>query len=73
MYPPRERWAGPGPSPPTEPDRAPSCGSDEWEPLAGADLLERLRITGRPRPRADPDLAVRLRDGLEQGLRPPSS
>jgi hypothetical protein len=43
-------------------------GPDQWEPLAGADLLERLRITGRPRPQADPDLTTRLRDGLEQGL-----
>jgi hypothetical protein len=36
--------------------------------LAGAGLLERLRDTGRPRPRTDPDLVVRLRTGLEQGL-----
>ena len=32
------------------------------------DLLDRLRVTGRPRPKADPDLAARLREGLEQGL-----
>ena len=40
-----------------------------WEPLSGEDLLERLRITGRPRPRAHPDLVERLRSGLESGLR----
>jgi len=45
-----------------------SRGCDQWEPLAGVELLERLRITGRPRPKADPDLAARLRDELEQGL-----
>ncbi len=39
-----------------------------WQPLAGAGLLERLRDTGRPRPRTDPDLVARLRSGLEQGL-----
>jgi hypothetical protein len=31
-------------------------------------LLERLRITGRPRPKPDPDLVVALRRGLESGL-----
>ena len=44
---------------------APSHG---WQPLAGAALLERLRITGRPRPPADPELATRIRRTLEQGL-----
>jgi hypothetical protein len=39
-----------------------------WEPLAGPDLLERVRNTGRPRPNADPDLVRRLRSGLEAGL-----
>jgi hypothetical protein len=39
-----------------------------WEPLAGSDLLERVRNTGRPRPNADPDLVGRLRSGLEAGL-----
>ena len=39
-----------------------------WQPLAGAALLERLRNTGRPRPRSDPDFAHMLRDRLEHGL-----
>ena len=39
-----------------------------WEPLSGDALLERLRITGRPRPRAGAELVQRLRDGLEAGL-----
>lgn len=41
-----------------------------WQPLAGDALLERLRDTGRPRPRTDRDLALRLRAGLEEGLLP---
>ncbi|HEX3980796.1 MAG TPA: hypothetical protein VHW93_06215, partial [Acidimicrobiales bacterium] len=43
-----------------------------WEPLAGHDLLERVRNPGRPRPDADPELARRLRAGLEAGLVPPA-
>jgi hypothetical protein len=39
-----------------------------WEPLSGPDLLERLRVTGRPRPRSRPELVQRLRSGLESGL-----
>lgn len=39
-----------------------------WEPLCGEDLLDRLRVTGRPRPRAHPDLVQRLRSVLESGL-----
>jgi hypothetical protein len=39
-----------------------------WEPLAGESLLERLRITGRPRPEAHPELVQRLRSVLESGL-----
>ncbi len=42
----------------------PEFGS--WHPLAGRALLERLRFTGRPRPRVDPDLARRLRGIVEQ-------
>ncbi len=56
--------------PPQEP--APGIGHrvhpGRWEPLAGHDLLERVRNTGRPRPDADPELARRLRSGLEAGL-----
>jgi hypothetical protein len=37
-----------------------------WHPLAGPALLDRLRFTGRPRPRVDPDLARRLRGIIEQ-------
>jgi hypothetical protein len=40
----------------------------QWEPLAGAELLSRLRFTGRPRPAADPDRRRRLRNVLESGL-----
>jgi hypothetical protein len=39
-------------------------------PLAGGALLERLRNTGRPRPHADPHLARRLRDWLEDAVGP---
>jgi PD-(D/E)XK nuclease superfamily protein len=41
---------------------------EEWQPLAGAALLERLRVTGRPRPVLDPALSRRLRDRLDDGL-----
>ncbi len=41
---------------------------EEWQPLAGAALLERLRVTGRPRPSLDPTLSRRLRDRLDTGL-----
>ena len=44
----------------------PEFGS--WHPLAGGALLDRLRFTGRPRPRVDPDLAGRLRGIVEQGM-----
>ena len=42
--------------------------SARWQPLAGAALLERLRVTGRPRPAADPALSGDLRSFLESGL-----
>ncbi len=41
----------------------------DWQPLAGASLLERLRVTGRPRLKADPELRRELREGLESGIR----
>jgi hypothetical protein len=43
--------------------------SHSWQPLAGAALLERLRITGRPRPKPDPEFAATFRQNLEDGLR----
>jgi hypothetical protein len=43
--------------------------SHGWQPLAGASLLERLRVTGRPRLKADPELRRELREGLERGIR----
>ena len=39
-----------------------------WRPLAGAALLERLRVTGRPRPAASAALAADLRALIEPGL-----
>src|SRR5665213_4548668 len=39
-----------------------------WTPLAGNALLDRLRVTGRPRPLADPDRVARLRESIERGL-----
>jgi hypothetical protein len=39
-----------------------------WRPLAGAELLERLRVTGRARPSASPELADDLRALIESGL-----
>jgi hypothetical protein len=43
-----------------------------WTPLAGDALLDRLRVTGRPRPLADPERVARLRESIELGLRPGS-
>lgn len=41
--------------------RSPSpSGSRRWRPLRGAELLDRLRATGRQRPKANPELAPRL-------------
>ncbi|HEX3566471.1 MAG TPA: PD-(D/E)XK nuclease family protein [Acidimicrobiales bacterium] len=42
--------------------------SEEWRPLAGAELLERLRVTGRPRPALDPTMSRRLHDRLDEAL-----
>ena len=39
-----------------------------WRPLAGPALLERLRVTGRPRPSTDPSLGTDLRYLLESAL-----
>lgn len=47
---------------------APSGPAHRWQPLAGDALLERLRVTGRPRLPVDPELAARLRRVLEEGL-----
>jgi hypothetical protein len=47
-------------------EAAPSFG--DWHPLAGEALLDRLRITGRPRPVADPALGRELRQGLEEAF-----
>jgi hypothetical protein len=41
---------------------------EEWQPLAGAALLERLRVTGRPRPSLDPTMSRRIRDRLDEAL-----
>jgi PD-(D/E)XK nuclease superfamily len=41
---------------------------EEWQPLAGDALLERLRVTGRPRPLLDPTMSQRLRDRLDEAL-----
>jgi hypothetical protein len=48
--------------------RRPLRASHDWHPLAGEALLERLRVTGRPRLQSDPDLQGRLRGSLESGL-----
>ncbi len=42
--------------------------SDPWRPLAGPALLERLRVTGRPRPKADPEFVHRIRHHLDEEL-----
>jgi hypothetical protein len=49
---------------------APSKLRDEpaWEPLAGTALLDRLRLSGRPRPAADPALPASLARRLDEGL-----
>ncbi|HVB94713.1 MAG TPA: hypothetical protein VND67_10350 [Acidimicrobiales bacterium] len=39
-----------------------------WTPLAGDALLDRLRVTGRPRPPADAERVARLRETIEHGL-----
>lgn len=41
---------------------------EEWRPLAGAELLERLRVMGRPRPALDPTMSGRLHDRLDEAL-----
>jgi len=43
----------------------PSAG---WQPLAGPALLDRLRVTGRPRPSVDAALVGNLRGYLDRGL-----
>jgi hypothetical protein len=62
----------PVPEPTEPPIRVPVHGhrrsAERWRPLAGPALLERLRVTGRPRPPADPDLAGRLRSMVESNL-----
>jgi hypothetical protein len=48
-----------------------ACGrawSHPWRPLAGPALLERLRVTGRPRPKVDPEFVLRLRRHLDAEL-----
>jgi hypothetical protein len=42
--------------------------SPAWRPLAGAALVDRLRVTGRPRLGADPGFSADLRALLESGL-----
>ena len=42
--------------------------SHPWRPLAGPALLERLRVTGRPRPTVDPEFVLRLRRHLDGEL-----
>jgi hypothetical protein len=39
-----------------------------WRPLAGAALLERIRVTGRPRMATDPVFTAELRALIESGL-----
>ncbi len=43
-------------------------GGSYWQPLAGTNLLDRLRVTGRRRPRVDTEMVGRLRSGLEDRL-----
>ena len=45
-------------------------GAAGWTPLAGGALLDRLRVTGRPRPLADPDRVDRLRRSIEDRIGP---
>ena len=45
--------------------------SPGWQPLAGAAILDRLRVTGRARPTADPAFVADLRSHLEDGLADP--
>src|ERR1019366_6538062 len=48
-----------------------ACGqawSHPWRPLAGPALLERLRVTRRPRPKVDPEFVFRLRCHLDAEL-----
>ncbi len=52
-----------------EPRRVSAGTAAAWRPLRGDELLERLRVTGRRRPSADPERAFRLRSELELGLR----
>ncbi len=61
------------PNSPDSPGGSPTWGGfvqppRGWQPLAGDALLERLRITGRPRPTVDPELAADIRHTMERGL-----
>ena len=61
-------WPAAGAAGPAAPVDRRSGSLTRWEPLSGDALLQRLRITGRPRPRAHPDLVQSLRTGLESEL-----
>ncbi len=65
--PPSPRRTGPDPRGGGRPD-AGRTHVGGWTPLAGKALLDRLRVTGRPRPLADPERADRLRRCLEEGI-----
>ncbi len=43
-------------------------GGRHWQPLAGTNLLDRLRVTGQRRPAVDTELVARLRSVLEDRL-----
>jgi hypothetical protein len=61
----------PAPRPVDAPTRAPWTVG--WEPLAQGALLERLRVTGRARPAADPGLVADLRAHLGLDVVGPAS
>jgi hypothetical protein len=67
VFEPVDRPAWPSPAAPVPTIGAPTHVG-QWQPLAGAELLGRLRFTGRPRPAGDPDRRRRLRELLESCL-----
>jgi hypothetical protein len=55
-------------APPDERPGRPGAWTRPFEPLAGSALLDRLRTTGRARPRVEAGFAERLRSMLEAGI-----
>ena len=65
---PKGERAGRGPGPGDDRGTGTRPLGPAWRPLAGGALLERIRVTGRPRPAADPAFISDVRALLDSGL-----